>query len=175
MSEAIDDAKLRWDELPAATRADLAHKLEGLYGHADDRDAFDVLDVDKQQALLLFVGRLTILNLWGEIESIGNVYGLGGVGMDFRARGYLTATLTEHPEFSSRFAAHGDTAEGFYEIGRSRAVLHFLRMRTVAPLWTVHFDLYAPTATPLSALRHLWREKVRGETPDWRAIKAFFA
>ncbi|HLL71368.1 MAG TPA: hypothetical protein VK363_08045 [Pyrinomonadaceae bacterium] len=175
MNNASGEAKLRWDELPEALRADLAHKLEGLYGHAADRDAFDVLDVDKQQALLLFVGRLKDLNLLGEIESVGNVYGLGGVGMDFRARGELTALLAKHRRFTTRFAAHSDTAEGFYEIGRSSAVLHFLRMRTVAPLWGVHFDLYSPLANPLSALRHLWREVVQGETPDWRAIKAMLA
>ncbi|HJR07328.1 MAG TPA: hypothetical protein VJ842_08730 [Pyrinomonadaceae bacterium] len=175
MGEAIDDAKLRWDELPEDLRDDLAQKVAGLYGHADARDAFDVLDVDKQQALLLFVRRLKELNLWREIESIGNVYGLGGVGMDFRARGNLTATLAKSRNFTSRFAAHRNTAEGFYETGRSRAVLHFLKMRTVAPLWGVHFDVYSPLASPLSALRHLWREMVRGETPDWRAIKATLA
>ncbi|HYP00643.1 MAG TPA: hypothetical protein VER76_10675 [Pyrinomonadaceae bacterium] len=175
MGDAFDDAKLRWDELPEDLRASLAQKIAGLYGHADARDAFAVLDADKQQAALIFARRLSDLNLWEEIESITNVYGLGGVGMDFRAHPDLSATLAEHPEFSSRFAAHDDTAEGFYEIGRSRAVLHFLRMRSVAPLWAVHFDLYAPTATPLSALRHLWREKVRGETPDWRTIKAMLA
>ena len=171
MSNEINEPKLRWDELPEALRADLAHKIAGLFGHDDARDAFDVLDVDKQQTLLLFARRLKELKLWGEIEKITNVYGLGGVGMDFRARGDLTSLLSRNRKFTSRFAAHKDTAEGFYETGRSRAVIHFLRMRTIAPLWGVHFDLYSPLANPLSALRHLWREMVRGETPDWRAIK----
>ena len=52
-----DDAKLRWDDLPDALRDDLAHKLEGLYGHADAASAFDLLAADKQQALLLFAAR----------------------------------------------------------------------------------------------------------------------
>lgn len=166
------DVKLRWDELPETLRGDLAHKLEGLYGHSDDRSAFAMLAGDKQQALLLFVCRLRELNLWREIESVENVYGIGGVGMNFRARRGLATTLAAHRQFSSRFAAHADCAEGFLETGRARATLHFLRMKPDARLWAVHFDFHAPAATPLSALRHFWREKLRGETPDWRAIKA---
>lgn len=166
------DAQLLWDELPEAVRADLAHKLEDLYGHEDDRSAFDALAVDKQQALLLFAARLRELDLWPEIERIENVYGLGGVGLNVRARRSLTATLAAHGRFSTRFAAHGDTAGGFFETGRDRAALHFLRLRGDAPLWSVHFDLHAPTATARSLLLHLWHEKWRGETPDWRAIKA---
>lgn len=172
MGESAEDATLGWDELPHLLRADLAHKLEGLYGHEDDRSAFDALAVDKQQALLLFAGRLRDLNLWPEIERIENVYGLGGVGLSIRARHSLTSTLAAHKRFSSRFAAHGDTAGGFFETGRARAALHFLRLPGDASLWSVHFDLHAPAATPLSLMRHFWHEKWRGETPDWRAIKA---
>jgi hypothetical protein len=167
-----EDAKLRWHELTEALRADLTGKLENLYGHEDDERAFDALAVDKQQALLLFARRLRALNLWPEIERIENVYGLGGVGLNLRARRSLTATLAAHARFSSRLAAHGDTAWGFFETGRARAALHFLRMNTEAPLWSVHFDLHAPAATALSLLRHLWHEKWRRERPDWRAIKA---
>ena len=167
-----EDARLRWNELAETLRADLAHKLEGLYGHLDDESAFDTLAVDKQQALLLFARRFKALNLWPEIESIENVYGLGGVGLNVRARHGLSATLAAHGRFSSRFAAHGDTAGGFFETGRQRAALHFLRMRGDAPLWSIHFDLHAPAATPLSLLRHFWHEKWHGERPDWRAIKA---
>jgi hypothetical protein len=167
-----DVARLVWDELPEALRADLAHKLEGLYGAEDDARAFDALAVDKQQALLLFAARFRDLNLWREIESIENVYGTGGVGLNIRARNTLAATLAAHRRFSSRFAAHGDTAGGFFETGRARAALHFLRSTADAPLWSVHFDLHAPSATAFSLFRHLWHEKWRGETPDWRAIKA---
>ncbi|HEY0098362.1 MAG TPA: hypothetical protein VGB76_05350 [Pyrinomonadaceae bacterium] len=166
------DAQLRWDELPETVRADLAHKLENLYGQEDDESAFDALAVDKQQALLLFAVRLRALKLWPEIESIENVYGLGGVGLNIRARRSLTSTLAAHEKFSSRFAAHGDTARGFFETGRTRAALHFLRMHGDAPRWSIHFDLHAPTANARSLFLHFWHEKWRGETPDWRAIKA---
>jgi hypothetical protein len=171
MSET-DVATLRWGELTEAVRADLAHRLEGLYGQADDESAFDALAVDKQQALLLFAVRLRALNLWPEIERIENVYGLGGVGLNVRARLSLADTLDAHKQFTSRFANHDDTVGGFYEKGRTRAALHFLRMKGDAPLWSVHFDLYAPSGTARSLLRHWLHESWRGETPDWRAIKA---
>jgi hypothetical protein len=170
MSET-NAAILRWVELPDAVRADLANRLGGLYGHADDESAFDVLAVDKQQALLLFAVRLRELDLWREIEKIENVYGLGGVGLNVRAHLSLADTLDAHKQFTSRFAKHDDTANGFYEKGRTRATLHFLRMKGDAPLWSVHFDLYAPSGTARSLLRHWWHESWRGETPDWRAIK----
>lgn len=166
---------LRWVELPTAARADLAHRLDGLYGHAGDEDAFDVLAVDKQQALLLFAVRLRESDLWREIEKIQNVYGLGGVGLDVRARRSLADTLDAHKGFTSRFANHDDTANGFYEKGRTRAALHFLRMKGDDHLWTVHFDLHSPTGTVRSLFRHWWYESWRGETPDWRAIKAALA
>lgn len=170
-----DDAKLRWTDVAEALRDDLARKLEGLYGHADGRAAFDVLDADKQQALLLFGARLRELDLWREIERIENVYGTGGVGMSFRAQPGLARALAAHERFTARFASHGDCAEGFFEKGRARAALHFLRMKGDGALWSVHFDLHAPAASPLSALRHLWSEKLRGETPDWQAIKSALA
>lgn len=169
---APDVPPLSWGELAEAVRAELAHKLEGLYGQQDDERAFDALAVDKQQALLLFAARFRALSLWPEIERIENVYGLGGVGLNVRARSSLTETLAAHRQFTSRFANHGDTAGGFYEIGRARAALHFLRVKADAPLWAVHFDLYSPSATARSLLRHLWHETWRRETPDWRAIKA---
>ncbi len=163
--------KLRLTDVRHALRSDLARKLEGLYGHADGRAAFDALDADKQQALLLFAERLGELDLWREIERIENVYGTGGVGMDLRARPALAQALTAHESFTARFASHGDCAEGFFERGRTRAALHFLRMKGDGALWSIHFDLHAPAASPLSALRHLWSEKLRGETPDWQTIK----
>jgi hypothetical protein len=170
--EQGEAAKLRWDKLPPARRADLTPKLAGLYGQEEAAEAFAALAPDKREALLLFVNRLTDVGLWDEVEKIENLYGEGGVGMNFRARRGLAAKLERHQQFSSRFAAHGDCAAGFFEKGRAQAILHFLRMKEGAQLWSVHFDLYAPTATPFSALRHLWHEKLRRVTPDWRAIKA---
>jgi hypothetical protein len=169
------DAKLRWDDLPDASRDELTPKLEGLYGHAQAASAFDSLAADKQQALLLFAARLSDLNLWREIERVENVYGTGGVGMSFRARRGLAPALAAHGRFTSRFATHADCAAGFLETGRPRAALHFLRMKGDASLWSVHFDLHAPAATLLSALRHVWSERVRGETPDWETIKRALA
>lgn len=167
----VETTRSGWEELPEAWRAALRPKLAGLYGYEDAANAFAALALDKREALLLFVSRFTELRLWHEVEKIENVYGEGGVGMNFSARRGLAAKLVRHRQFSSRFAAHGDCAEGFLEKGRSRATLHFLRMRDDAPLWSVHFDLHAPVATPLSALRHLWHEKLYRITPDWRAIK----
>lgn len=172
MSEA-DAGKLRWDDLPEAVSDDLAPKLEGLYGHRDAARAFDLLAGDKQQALLLLATRLRELNLWREVESIENIYGMGGVGMNFRARRGIGRALAAHGRFTSRFAAHADCAEGFLEKGRPRAALHLLRMRgDDAALWSVHFDQHSPAATPLSALRHFWSEKLRGRKPDWETIKS---
>jgi hypothetical protein len=169
---ASDAAGLRWEDLPEALSDELAHKLEGLYGYDDGRAAFAALAGDKRQALLLFAVRLSELNLWQEVEKVENVYGVGGVGMNFRARRGLSRALAAHDRFTSRFASHGDCAEGFCERGRARAALHFLRMKGDASRWSIHFDLHAPASTPLSALRHLWREKVRGEMPDWEVIKS---
>ena len=173
MATVADERRLRWDELPEDARRALTGKLEGLYGEAADAGAFDALAVDKQQTLLLFVRRLGDLELWREVERVENVYGEGGVGMDFRAHdARLAATLARRKQFSTRFAVHGDCAEGFSEVTRARAALHFLRAKTDARRWSVHFDLHAPATSPQSALRHFWHEKLRRKTPDWRAIKA---
>ncbi len=169
-----DERGLSFAGLPETLRVSLALKLAGLFEQADGARVFDALAVDKQQALLLFVERLAGMGLWEEVERIDNVYGEGGVGLSFRARSTFGARLADRERFTTRFALHRDCAEGFFEKGRSQAVLHFLRVEAGADRWTVHFDLHAPMATPLSALRHLWHEKWRGVTPDWRAIKAVF-
>jgi hypothetical protein len=161
---------LSWGELAPQVRAALAGRLEGLYGAEQDATAFDALAVDKQQALLIFVQRLDNVKLWREVRRVTNVYGAGGVGMEFVASDALRARLRESRRFTSRFAAHRDTAEGFYELRRARAALHFLRARRGGREWSAHFDLYAPLSNPLGALRHLWHERWRGETPDWESI-----
>jgi hypothetical protein len=163
---------LSWGELPPPLRAALLGKLAGLYGATTDAAAFDALAVDKQQALLIFAERFADLKLWAKVARITNVYGEGGVGIEFEAMRGLSKELRRGARFSTRFAAHRDTAEGFRERGRRDAALHFLRARPRARLWAAHFDLYAPLASPASALRHLWHEKLRGRTPGWREIAA---
>jgi hypothetical protein len=163
---------ITWDDLTPQIRAALAGKLEGLYGFDADASAFDALSFDKQQSLLIFVRRLGDLKLWREVRRVKNVYGEGGVGIEFFAAPDLHTRLHRSRRFTSRFAAHRDTAEGFYELRRAEAALHFLRERRGGRDWSAHFDLYAPLSSPMGMLRHLWHEKYRGETPGWARIAA---
>ena len=162
-----------WRELPAETRAALAGRLAGLYGARTDEAAFDALSLDKRRALLLFVRRLTELKIWRGVVRVRNVYGTGGVGMEFAARSRLERALGLRGDFTRRFAARAGGSGGFRERGARRAALHFLYEGGDARgrRWSVHFDLDNPLASPLHALRHLYREVWRGATPDWRAIE----
>jgi hypothetical protein len=155
-------------------RAALEGKLEGLYGHDGDERAFDALAFDKQQSLLIFARRLGVLNLWQPVARIENVYGEGGVGMNFSADDRLAARLLARDDFTRLWAAHRQSgANGFRERRRTRAALHFLyKGEGRERVWSVHFDLYNPLASPVNAWRHLFREHLRGATPDWRAIAA---
>jgi hypothetical protein len=169
----LDEARqLVWRGLAPDLRDALGGRLAGLYGGADDASVFDALSVDKQRALLVFARRLGELSLWREIACVTNVYGRGGVGISFNATRGLKKRLGQSPRFTPRFAAHRDAAEGFYELRRTRAALHFLRRRRGGREWEAHFDLHAPLSSPLSALLHLWHERVRGRTPGWEEIAA---
>ena len=172
--EATDESSApppRWAELPEETRSLLAGRISGLYGRGTDESAYDYLDEDKRQALLLFVRRFARFGLWQGVERVTNVWGVGGVGLDFVAREDFSATLGSHPRFTRRFASHGgSTVGGFYETRRARAALHFLRMRAGPNRWAAHFDAHGPLAGPFSLARHLWHEVLRGRTPGWRAI-----
>jgi hypothetical protein len=169
-TEAQEAFALAWDALSPSVRDALAGKLAGLYGAASDPAAFDALAVDKQQSLLIFVARLRQLKLWPEVARVTNVYGEGGVGIEFESARGFSKHLRRSAKFTTRFAKHRGTAEGFREKGRSAAALHFLRPLPRSRVWAAHFDLYAPLASPLSALRHLWHEKLRGRTPRWEEI-----
>lgn len=170
---AETDAPPRWAELPAETRAQLEGRLAGLYGHGGDESAYDSLAADKRQALLIFARRLARFGLWQGVERVTNVWGEGGVGLDFVAAEDFHAALASHPRFTPRFAGHGAaTAGGFYEKRRARAALHFLRMRDDPNRWAAHFDEHGPLAGPVSLARHLWHEVFRGRTPGWRAIRS---
>jgi hypothetical protein len=175
VTEAAGGVRLRWLKLSHDVRdLLLARKLKGLYGAERDEDAFDNLDIDKQQALLLLAHRLNDLGLWDSVRRVENVYGMGGVGMNFRAWPGLLSGLQTRKDFTTLFAAHRDTAEGFIERARARVSLHFLCQDKEERRWAVHFDLYNPWSSPANALRHLLYEKIRGTTPDWRAVRAAF-
>lgn len=166
-----EPAPLRWQELAPQTREAFARRLEGLYGAASDEDAFDSLAVDKQQALLILGRRFYELDLWQTVRRIENVYGEGGVGMNFTPWPVLKSTLESREDFTQRFARHRDTTAGFIETGVGKASLHILYVDDEKGRhWAAHFDLYNPWASPLNAWRHLLNEKMRGYTPDWRAI-----
>jgi hypothetical protein len=159
---------LRWAALSRGYRAALAGRLAGLWQHPSDESAFGSLAVDKQQALLIFVRRLTALGLWGHVASVTNVYGVGGVGMNFEDAAGLSAALRLRADFTPRFAAHADSAEGYAE-RRPSAALHVLRAAATGR-WAAHFDLHGAMSGAGGALRHLFAEKLGGHRPDWREI-----
>ncbi len=172
-AEPLQERALQWNKLPETIRAALARKLEGLYGEARDETIFDALAVDKQQALLILARRFLALRLWDAVRRIENLYGEGGVGMNFLAWPSLKSRLEGRAQFTTWFARHHHTTRGFIERGTRRAALHLLYSDNAATrIWEAHFDLYNPWTSPLNAWRHLVHEKIRRETPDWRVIGA---
>jgi hypothetical protein len=119
---------------------------------------------------LLLLDRLYAKGLWDLVKRITNVYGEGGVGIEFEAWPNMEATLSERDDFTRRFANHGDTSGGFYEKNRDTAILHFLFQEGEPRRWYMHFDLYSPVNSPRSALRHLRHEFLGKSKPDWRVI-----
>jgi hypothetical protein len=170
VTESVE--RLSWRELPLDERDALARRLIDLYGAHDDEEAFDALAVDKQQALLLLMQRMRDLSLWDSVRRVSNVYGEGGVGMNFHARRELLAELRARKDFTKRLARHRENEGGFLERGTAKASLHFLYQVRDEMLWAVHFDLYNVWSSPMGALRHLVYEKLGGRKPDWREIRA---
>ena len=168
-ADAVEPA-LTWPTLPAETRELLAGKLTGLWGAATDAAAFDSWPLDKQQALLLLLDRLRAKGLWDLVERVTNVYGEGGVGLEFEAWPGIKSTLSQRADFTARFANHSDTSGGFYEKDRGTAILHFLFQEGEPRRWYVHFDLYSPVHSPRSIFRHLRHEYLGNTKPDWRMI-----
>lgn len=166
----VEPARLSWRELPESVRTALFRKLEGMYGGVDDESTFNSLTVDKQRALLIVYRRFSVLHLWNTVRRLENVYGEGGVGMNFAAWPFLKSTLERRSDFTKWFARHRKTSGGFVERRNARASLHILYTDSGERHWEAHFDLYYPWASPLNAWRHLLYEKLRHETPDWRAI-----
>ncbi|MEP6741837.1 MAG: hypothetical protein ABJB61_05005 [bacterium] len=162
---------LLWSKLAVELRDALTGKLAGLWGAETDEAAFNALSVDKQQALLLMLARLEVKELWHLIRNVTNVYGEGGVGIEFAPWPLLESTLARRKDFTRRWANHRDTSGGFYEKARTEAVLHFLYVNAVPRRWYVHFDLYSPVHSAASAFKHVRHEFIRKVTPDWRMIK----
>jgi len=160
-----------WKDLSEDSREALTGKLAGLWGAASDEAAFNACAIDKQQTLLLLASRLRAKGLWHIIRKIDNVYGEGGVGISFSAWPIAESTLRARKDFTHLLANHKDTTGGFYEKGRAEAVLHFHYVEGVPRKWYVHFDLYSPVHSPVSALKHLRYEFVGKLTPDWRMIQ----
>jgi hypothetical protein len=166
-------APLQWRELSDETRWALDQRLLGLYGRETDESAFDALSVDKQQALLILLRRFGELSLWQTVRRVENVYGMGGVGMNFSVWPFVKSTLERRSDFTTWFARHRDTTGGWIERGVGRASLHVLYVEAGGERkWAAHFDLYNPWASPMNAWRHLLNEKFRHYTPDWRAISS---
>lgn len=168
----VEPAGSRWHELPESVRRALNRKLEGLYGGRDDEAVFDSLAVDKQQALLILVRRFRALKLWDTVRRIENLWGEGGVGMDFVAWPLIRSSLDRRAEFTKWFARHRGTSGGFVERRAGRASLHILYRDGGPRRWEAHFDLYNPWTSPRNAWRHLLHEKLRKETPNWQLIGA---
>lgn len=159
-----------WAGLPDATRELLTGKLAGLWGAPTDEAAFDSWPLDKKQALLLLSERMQAKGLWRLVKRVTNVYGEGGVGLQFEAWPMIESTLSRRRDFTRRFANHDDTNGGFYEKQRGTAILHFLFQEGEPRIWYVHFDLYSPIFSPGSAWRHLRHEMLGKVRPDWRMI-----
>ena len=162
---------MSWKDLRVDVREALAGKLSGLWGAVSDEAAFNGFAVDKQQALLLVVSRLGAKGLWHVINKIENVYGEGGVGIGFSAWPLILSTLRGRKDFTRFMANHKGTSGGFYEKGRGDAVLHFIFEDGEPQKWYLHFDLYSPIHSPVSALKHLRHEFLGKLTPDWRMIQ----
>ena len=111
MSEVSPCAEgLQWCNLSAETRELLAGKLVGIWGAPSDQAAFDSWPVDKQQALVILAHRLHEKGLWHVVKQVTNVYGEGGVGIQFLAWPLIESTLRRRSDFTRRFANHNRRA-----------------------------------------------------------------
>lgn len=172
MAESYSNVRpILWQNLSDDARAELTGKLSGLWCAPSDEAAFNGLAVDKQQTLLIMASRLQLKGLWHVIKKIDNVYGEDGVGIYFSAWPMVESTLRGRRDFTSFMANHKGNDGGFYEKGRADAALHYLFVEGTPRKWHVHFDLYSPVHSPVSAFKHLRYEFVGKLTPDWRMIQ----
>ena len=84
---------LQWVDLSRETKAFLKGKLAGLWGAETDEAAFNSWTLDKKYALLLLLNRIRAKELWHLVKRIDNVYGEGGVGLQFDAWPMIESTL----------------------------------------------------------------------------------
>ncbi len=167
---------LRWEQLPAVTRYSLTGKIEGLYGRERAPEAFAALALDKQQALLLLFQQLSVFGLWPHLRLVENVYGLGGVGMNFAAWPDFGETLRWHRKFTKRLANRYNTDGGFRETEVRNGGLHLLfNGHGEGRRWDAHFDIYNPVFSPANTARHLWHEFIHSRTPDWVMVRDWLA
>lgn len=168
MATAASEQPGTSNEFPEEPRQRYENRLIGLYGIDGD---YNVLPRDKQEALALLSRRFIELGLWQGVRRIVNVYGEGGVGMNFEADPDFKDLLRARRDFTSTLARRDNTG-GFFERGRRRASLHFLYIdRPGAERdWHAHFDFYSPMGSVLSALQHLYYERFGNFHPDWRMI-----
>ena len=107
------NAQRKWRSLSPETRELLSGKLNGLWDTGNDEQVFDSLTLDKQLALLLILRRMREKSIWGVVKRVRNIYGEGGVGIDFEAWPLIESTLSRHRDFTRLFANHKDTSGGF--------------------------------------------------------------
>ena len=139
------EVELTWADLSGATREMLSGKLAGLWGAESDAAAFDSWPLDKKHALLLLLRRMDAKKLWHLVKRITNVYGEGGVGLQFEAWPMIESTLSRRNDFTRMMANHKDTTGGFYEKQRAAAVLHFAFGATGAAYVLVGMIMIAAT------------------------------
>lgn len=162
---------LSWSDLPYDRREALTGKLAGMWEQAGDAEAFNVLTIAGQQALLLILDRFRAKDLWQLVRQISNVWGEGGVGFDFTAWPLIHSTLSRRSDFTRLFANHRNTNGGFVERDRTMSVMHFLYVEGTPRKWSLHFDLYNPLHSPTGAWRHLRHDVFSKVKPDWRIIQ----
>jgi len=170
-SAIIDAPLLTWSHLHEDNRAALSGKLDGLFGWSHSEAAFESLAVNRQQALLLLLRRFRELKLWDTVRLITNVYGEGGVGMEFIAWPFLRITLEGRRGFTALLAGHRNNEGGFRERKQLPGpALHVVMVERAKNRWAAHFDLYDPLSSVLDLWRHIYLEGWRQKLPSWRQI-----
>jgi hypothetical protein len=170
-SQTSEVNPILWKDLSREVQDALAGRLAGLWGHATDEEVFSACSVAKQQTLLIMASRLQAKELWHLIQKVINVWGEHGVGIDFSPAERVDAMLRARKDFTTFMANHKGTTGGFYEKGRSDAILHFIYTDGTPQKWGVHFDLYSPVHSPLSVFKHLRHEFIGNLFPDWRMVQ----